>query len=458
MWQLLNTTYRAFLSPRQKDEDIRNRELVLNVLLAGTLLIIALAIFAIIGNYIEGRTFVGPRAIGLTAVFALVVSIHWLSRLGYYRLSAWLLVGIYFLLAAVVGLVWSIALPSAVLLYGLVVVLAGILLGPRYSLIALAAVVALLASTVWLESAGIIAYDLTWRQKGPGSDDIVGLSLMLGMIAAVSWLFNYQMARSLHRAQRAEAALTKQKELLETTVEERTRELRAAQLEKIQQMYRFAELGQLSTAMMHDLANHLTSLTLNIESLEGKSRSKVLAQAKRSIMHIDEMVARVRDQLQGRNNDRTFNAANEIEEIVRTLRHRGQLANVQLNWRAPADKKALRVHGEPVRFRQMMANLICNGIDAYYDQYDPGEKREVAITAKEMGPDVVISVDDWGRGITAKEIPKLFEPFHSTKQTGMGMGLFVVRQIAEEHFLGSASLDETKKHTSFVVKLPKASV
>lgn len=206
------------------------------------------------------------------------------------------------------------------------------------------------------------------------------------------------------------------------------------------------------------MSNHLTSLTLSIENLEGKARSKILNQAKRSIHHIDNMVVRVRDQLQGRNNIRTFNVAGEIGEVVKMLRHRGQIADVVLSWQPPAGKKTLRCRGEPIRLRQMMANLICNGFDAYYEQPLPDERREVLVTAKEEGSNIIITVSDWGRGIAAIERPKLFEPFHSTKKSGMGMGLFIVKQIAEEHFLGSVYIDDSKKHTVFVVRLPKANV
>ncbi len=456
MHRLITPLYNALLAPRQRDEDIRNREVVLNILLAGTLLIIGLAVLMVAANYLKGMTFLGTRTIALSLVLLFVVGIYRLSRRRQYRLAAWLLVGVYASLAICVGLVWSVTLPSAVLLYGLVVVLAGILLGPRYSLIAFGAVVLFITTTVLLESAHIISYDLTWQKKGPGSDDIFGLSFMLGMIAAVSWLFNYQMARSLRRAQRAERALLKQKALLETTVEERTRELQAVQLEKIQQMYRFAELGQLSTALLHDLANHLSTLTLNIESLGDRHSSRVMTETKRSIRHIDDMVIRVRDQLHGRANIRPFNVASEIEEIVKMLRHRGQMANVQLNWTPLSDKKTLRCRGEPIRFRQMIANLIGNGFDAYFEQTDPSERREVLVTAQSVPSQVIITVSDWGRGIPRDERVQLFEPFHSTKKTGMGMGLFIVKQIVTEHFLGTINLTGTKKPTAFVIILPRA--
>jgi len=456
MLRPLHSIYATLFAPRQKDEDIRNRELVLNVLLAGTLLILLLAVLFLVGSYVSGLTFVLPRGIALSGVFLLVCGIYRLSRHGQYRLAAWLLVGVYVALATTVGAIWSISLPSAVLLYGLVVVLAGILLGPRYSLIGFAVVVVLLTGTTMLGSAGVIHYDLSWKQGGPEIDDVFGLSFMLGMIAAVSWLFNYQMARSLHRARRAEAALTKQKDLLETTVQERTQELQAVQLEKIQQMYRFAELGQLSTALLHDLANHLATLTLDIEGLEGQTRSTALDRAKRSIRYIDDMVVRVRDQLHGTNNVRTLNVANEVEKVVGLLRHRAMLAGVTLKWEIPKDKKTLRSRGEPIRLRQLIANLISNAIDAYYEPRDLNEKRDVLVTTVGDEHNIIVTVSDWGRGIPKKDRSQLFEPFFSTKTAGMGMGLYIVKQIAEEHFLGSVTIDESQKHTVFIVTIPRA--
>jgi signal transduction histidine kinase len=455
MRRFLHSIFTTFFAPVQKDEDIRNREVVLNVLLAGTLLILGLAILVIVGYYLKGRVFVVPRAVALSLIFIFVLGIYRLSRLGKYRLAAWLLVGIYFLLAAAVGLIWSISLPSAGLLYGLAVVLAGILLGPRYSLIGFGIAVTMITATVVLESAGIISYDLAWREMGPAADDIFGLSFMLGMIAAVSWLFNYQTARSLKRARRAEAALKKQKDLLEITVEKRTKELEATQLEKVKQMYRFAELGQLSTALLHDLANHLSTLTLDIEGLKGQTRSRALTRIKRSINYIDDMVLRVRDQLQGHGRTRTFNVATEIEKIVTMLHYRAAAKRVSLNLQMPDGKTSLKCSGEPVRLRQLMANLITNAIDAYEDM-PPGAKREVSITTKSKSGSIIITVSDWGKGIPEAERSRLFKPFFSTKDSGMGMGLYITKQIAEEHFLGSVALDETKDHTLFKVALPGA--
>jgi signal transduction histidine kinase len=308
-----------------------------------------------------------------------------------------------------------------------------------------------------LEVSGIVHPDLAnWSQHPLGLSLLVGCSMLFCILAVVSWTYASQMERSLQRARRAEAALRRQKDLLEITVERRTRQLQAAQFDKVQEMYRFAELGQLSTALMHDLANHLTTLGLDIEDLEDESRSSTLKRAKKSIRYIDDMVARVRDQLHGKANIRPFRAVAEIDEIVSLMTHRAQMNSVRLVWEPAPAVKTLRIVGEPIRFRQMLANLVGNAIDAYHEKSEHEEKpRDVLITMEAKNKSVVITINDWGRGIPAADRAKLFDVFFSTKKTGMGMGLFIAKQIAEDHFHGRLFLDGAAVHTVFTVTLPR---
>lgn len=454
---IFSKLYRLFIAPRQRNEDDRNRELVLNVLLSCTLLALLLSLPIFLYNYfIVQKTFALGRMFWIVLIIGLVAGLHRLSRIKRYKLSALLLVSVYFLMATVVIMQWGITTPMGLLLYGLVIVLSSILLGPRHSLYAAAAVISVLFGVHFATGNGTLQPDLTWTVAQPEIGDAIAFSIIFSLIAVVSWLFNRQMELSLKRAERAERALTKQKDLLESTVQQRTQELQTVQLEKIRQMYRFAELGQLSTALLHDLANHLTTLTLDIEGLEGQTRSRALGRAKRSIKYIDEMVVRVRDQLHGKSTSRPFDAQSEIKEVVKMLRHKAMAFDVLLKLDLPETKQGLRIRGEPIRFRQLMANLISNGIDAYYEPRSLEEKRDVKIEVEARRHNMVIRVTDWGRGIPDKDRHKLFEAFYSTKQTGMGMGLYIARQVAEEHFLGSLELDNSTEYTSFVLTVPKA--
>jgi signal transduction histidine kinase len=452
---MLHRLYTFFIEPRQKDEDLRNREYVLNTLSAGTGILMLCGIIALAINYcvLEHHYVLGQMA-GIGVAFLAVCAVFALSRSGRHLFAARLLVAIYLVLASSVAWNWGVILPSAVLLFALVIMVTGTILPAPYPLFVAAISTAIVVAIGGAQANGTIQPDLHWMDEPFEQSTIVGFCMIFAIIALISWLFYKRTEQSLHRALRAEANLTKQKALLETTVEKRTQELQAVQLEKIQQMYRFAELGQLSTALLHDLANHLTTLTLDIENLEDKTRSRMLSRAKRSIRYIDEMVIRVRDQLHGRSQVRPFAVNTEINEIVGMLNHRAWAAGVTLKWQSSTDKK-LRCRGDKIRFRQLIANLLSNAIDAYDDK-GSYSKREVHITAEAEATSVIITVHDWGKGIDKPAREKLFQAFYSTKRTGMGMGLFISKQIVEEHFLGTIHIDESKKHTAFVVTLPKA--
>ncbi len=446
--------YRAFIEPQQKDEDSRNRELVLNVLLVGTLCILTLALLVLIHSYFTNYRYVLPRIEGLAGALVLTWWTYFLSRSGKHRLAAWLLIIMYIALATAVAAKWSVAMPYAVALFALVVMVTSAVTGSKATPYVTALCIVIIVVVKGLQQTGRLHPDLAWAQSPLDSGVIGGFSLIFAIIALVSWLFNEQTERSLHRAHRAEAGLRRQKMLLESKVEERTRELQVAQLDKIQQLYRFAELGQLSTALLHDLANHLTTLTIDIEGLESESHSRVLKSAKRSIRYIDDMVLRVRDQLQGKAHIAQFNIASETEEIMSILTHKAAEAGVPLSFEMMSDRQEFRCRGEQVRFRQMMANMITNGVDAY-DGAPKGNRREVRVTLEVAGDSIVVTITDWGKGITKEVREKLFEPFYSTKKTGMGMGLFIARQIIEQNFRGSLVLDDSLGHTSFIMTIKR---
>jgi signal transduction histidine kinase len=452
---MFHRLYVFLIEPRQKDEDLRNRELVLNVLLVGTLLLLGCGIVALAINYvILNHHYVLSQMTGISVAFVITCLVYRSSRSGRQRFAAWLLVGLYFVLAASVAWRWGVTIPSAVALFALVIMITGIVVGAPYPLYVAGTSILTIIGLEIARNKGVIQPDVSWMQDSTMTT-AVGYCMVFGIIALVSWLFNQQIEQSLHRARRAETALTRQKDLLETTVEKRTRELQTAQLEKIQQMYRFAELGQLSTALLHDLANHVTTLSLDIEGLETKDRSQVLTRAKRSIRYIDDMVLRVRDQLQGKSNVRPFGVASEIDAILALLKHRAIRAHITLRLEVLPEHKRLKTRGEPARFRQLMTNIISNALDAYDGKPAESETRAVTITVAPKNNAVEIRVSDWGKGIPPAQRDKLFEPFYSTTDTGMGMGLSISRQIAEEHFRGKLYLDAKLTPTTFILTLPK---
>jgi PAS domain S-box-containing protein len=90
------------------------------------------------------------------------------------------------------------------------------------------------------------------------------------------------------------------------------------------------------------------------------------------------------------------------------------------------------IWGDSVQLQQVILNLIMNAIEAMSEVSEG--PRELLIDSSVSAPDgVIVAVRDSGPGLKAEIVDHLFDPFYTTKQTGLGMGLSICRSIAERH-------------------------
>ena len=91
-----------------------------------------------------------------------------------------------------------------------------------------------------------------------------------------------------------------------------------------------------------------------------------------------------------------------------------------------------RIQGDRVQLQQVMLNLIVNAIQSMRGV--EGGNRELHISTVRIEPEsVCVAVRDTGHGLRPESLPRLFEPFYTTKPDGMGMGLSICRSIIEAH-------------------------
>jgi signal transduction histidine kinase len=90
------------------------------------------------------------------------------------------------------------------------------------------------------------------------------------------------------------------------------------------------------------------------------------------------------------------------------------------------------VQGDGVQLQQVIHNLIINALQAMGAVTNG--TREVLITTSRAEPnEVCLGVQDTGPGLSVETLPRLFEPFSTTKPGGMGMGLAICRSIIQAH-------------------------
>lgn len=452
---MVSRLFSSLIEPRADQPDVRSRELILNCLLiASILLALGELLDLLFGFIFLGHHYVEPRLIGICMV---AVSFAAIYRLAHHqqRLAAGLVVGIFFAVASYLAYHWGAMTPTGVLLFGLIIVMAGVLLGSRYSVYLAAAVSLLLIGLEIGKARGIIRPDLAWLRRPSSVSDALALGSIYGVMAVVSWLFNHQMEQSLKRARQSEAALLRQRNLLEVKVEERSRQLAAAQLEKVQQIYRFAELGRISSALFHDLANHLTSVSLDIEGLVSPEKPQIMRRIQNDIRYIDNVVQRVRTELRGEQSLESFAANRQIEEIIKIIGYRARQAGIKIRFSKP--KTDIMYRSDVTRFRQVIINLLNNAIDAYQPIEKPARPQPILIELKASTTTLVIRVTDHGHGISKANAKRIFQPFYTTKSNGTGIGLFIVQQIVERDLLGKISVDcPAGGGTVFTISLPCA--
>ncbi|MBI3889360.1 HAMP domain-containing histidine kinase [Candidatus Saccharibacteria bacterium] len=370
-----------------------------------------------------------------------------------FKLAAWFVIGLYTAIAAAILWSWSINAQVGLLTLGFVIVLTSTLLGARYILPFTAGIVVLLIYFQIASSLGITTPDTSSLSNKSTAADVIGYSIIFCVFALIAWLSRRQMEQALRRALGAEAALEQEKKLLAVRLEAQTKHLREVQLEEMHQLYRFAELGQISTFVLHELANYLTILTLDIDDIGQRHyQSQAVTNAKESIGHLDQMVDQVRRRLQENNETEDINIPAVIRETLETLNKKIADARISVSVKK-AGVHSNSVIGDPLVLSQALAILLNNAIDAYGGHQSKKERKiEISISFKAHSIDLFVT--DYGVGISAEKRLELFEPFRSTKVHGMGIGLYIAKKMIESHFNGSLTLDSSTRRTRFIISLP----
>lgn len=449
---------KILVRPRQNDEDKRRLELILNILLVSSLFCFLIINIIRIIDHLLYPVELGLPLWSTLLIFLFFAFLLWLSRCAYLKTAATLLIITFSVPMFYSLIVWGADLPAALLLAVLVITLSGILLGARFAFLStLLIILALIFITDW-QARGLIRVQDYWRSTPSQIGDAIAYSVLLFLIAAIAWLFCREIKRSLKRAKQSEALLRQERDLLEIKVEERTRELKELEAEKINQLYRLAEFGRISSGIFHDLINPLSAVSLNLEQIRSETDSKILSaksylsQALAATNKMEGLIASIKKQISRESVIKTFSLSQEIEQISQILSYKARRDGVNLILPAAAN---IELKGDAIKFGQIISNLLANAIEACEET----EKKEVILILNNKKEEIEIIVKDSGIGIATENLTKIFDPFFSTKRIGdrgLGLGLSSTKNIIEKDFHGKIKVISTlEQGTIFTINIPK---
>jgi signal transduction histidine kinase len=221
---------------------------------------------------------------------------------------------------------------------------------------------------------------------------------------------------------------------------------------------KFSELGLMFAGITHEISNPLSIIIgritqlLRIDPSPDKKAEieKGLQQIKSNAERIGAIIQNVRDYIY-RNDERSEEYISLQEIINNVLVFYGQrLKNHGIELRLK-DIDRVYVSGHKGQFEQAMLNLVSNSFDAI----DNLNEKWIEISATKDGDNVQIFITDSGRGIPAEVRSRMLDPFYTTKKNkGSGLGLSLVRWIAEKH--GGDLKYVEGEHTTFMLQLPEA--
>lgn len=205
--------------------------------------------------------------------------------------------------------------------------------------------------------------------------------------------------------------------------------------EEINQNKRLASLGQIASAIAHEIRNPLSSirgltqflLQSSPEDNEQKSDLKVII---KEVDRLNELINQVLDFSRPKKLNFTCFALGEtIEELVNLLKSESREKEIrfQLSLECPHHN----IFADRAQIRRALMNVILNSIQAV------SPKGEIAISLKSAlyrdQEAVLISIKDNGAGISEEELAHIFDPFFTTRSQGTGLGLSIAYNIIEMH-------------------------
>jgi two-component system sensor kinase FixL len=209
--------------------------------------------------------------------------------------------------------------------------------------------------------------------------------------------------------------------------------------QEIAHVSRVSMMGQLASALAHEINQPLGAILRNAEAAELFIRHEspdlneiraILADIRKDDQRASAVISRMRALLKGHSLDtRPIEVGELIGEVAALARADAAARHVKLETDVSLELPS--VNGDRVHLQQVLLNLILNGMDALNGTT---RDRRVTVGARLDGPQSIeIAVSDTGSGVPADELAHVFEPFFTTKPHGMGMGLPISRTIIEAH-------------------------
>ncbi|HET9823308.1 MAG TPA: ATP-binding protein [Burkholderiaceae bacterium] len=250
---------------------------------------------------------------------------------------------------------------------------------------------------------------------------------------------------------------------------QRADQRRARELLRLGQVGRLNALGELAAGIAHELNQPLTAVMANTGAAQRllddtepdlATARQAMAQASQQARRAADVLSRLRRLIERPQAAGQGGQAVRLRPLLEGALDllRADLRRLDVQAAVDVEPATLAVQADPVALEQIVHNLLANALQALA-QVSPGERRLVlgaAPAAADGAARVRLTVRDNGPGIAADVLPRLFEPFFTTRAEGLGLGLSLCETLALAQGGRLTAANVAPRGAEFTLELPGA--
>ncbi|MDZ7819255.1 MAG: hybrid sensor histidine kinase/response regulator [Aliarcobacter sp.] len=221
---------------------------------------------------------------------------------------------------------------------------------------------------------------------------------------------------------------------------------------------KMATMGEMIGVIAHQLKQPLNILSLYCNDVKDSYKFNEIndgfidefsKNTNLQIKFLSETIDDFRDFFNPNKEKREFNIKDAINRSIKLLGNRLSDNKIKLNL-ALLDEK---VYGIETELNQVILNIINNSIDAFIERNIEIKEINVSVFSKQSY--TILIIEDNAGGVKLDNLEKLFDPYYTTKSTGTGTGLYMVKLVIKNSFSGDLKISNTEKGLRYIIALPQ---
>ena len=221
---------------------------------------------------------------------------------------------------------------------------------------------------------------------------------------------------------------------------------------------KMATMGEMIGVIAHQLKQPLNILSLYCNDVEDSYRydeidDKFIADfsknTKEQIKFLSETIDGFRDFFNPSKHKRVFEIKDAINKSLTLMGNQFKVNEVKLDLSVSDEK----VYGVETELEQVILNILSNSIDAFKERKIENRQINIKVFTKEDY--TVLIMEDNAGGVKEESLEKIFDPYYTTKSTGTGTGLYMVKLVIKNSFQGDLKINNSDKGLRYIIALPQ---